>query len=177
MTKKMVALLVIAALALQVLSSCATNQGTSALAFKLSDMTGRQVSLTEYKGQKAVLLLFTNCNSGGIQDPLLQSYITRYQRASGLETFCVANGAAIPTDVRQYMAGQPGGCPMDAAGASNTLPLVDTDGSVSKSFGANPDKLTLVLVDRTGSICFREEVAASAEADTELARQIDEVTK
>jgi hypothetical protein len=35
----------------------------------------------------------------------------------------------------------------------------------------------LVLVDRAGSIRFREEIIASADVDTELARQIDEVIK
>jgi hypothetical protein len=170
-------LLTVIALVLTLFTSCATNQGTPAPAFALSDMTGRQFSLVDYKGQKAVLLLFANCNNGGIQDPLVQGYISRYQNASGLVTLCVANGAAIPADVRQYMAGQIGGCQAGSVDASGTLPMMDADGSVGKAFGASPDKLSLVLVDRSGYIRFREEITSAAETDTELAKQIEDVTK
>ncbi len=174
MLKKLMAFMLLSVLMLFPSISCAPGQGTPAPAFKLSDMTGRQFSLVDYKGQKAVLLLFANCSTGGIQDPLIQGYITRYQNISRLATLCVANGAAIPADVRQYMAGQAGGCPLDFA---NTLPVMDTDGSVSKAFGASPDKLTLVLVDRDGYIRLREDITSAAENDAELSRQIEEVTK
>ena len=132
-----------------------------------------------------MLLLFANCATGGLQDPLIQGYITRYQDTAKLETLCIANGAAIPADVRQYMSGQAGSagtCPMmqdmagQAEGSANTLPMMDVDGSVSQAFGANPDKLTLVLVDLEGHICLRQEAPSSVETNTELAKQIEIVT-
>ena len=187
MKKKMMALIVLSVLVLLFFVSCATSlsatsPGTAAPPFTLSDMTGRQVSLTDYKGQKAVLLLFTNCNTGGIQDPLVQSYITRYQNTSKLEVLCVANGAAISADVSQNMTGQTDTCPMmqyiagQGVDSINTLPMMDADGSVSQAYSANPDKLTLVLVDLDGHICLRQEAPSPAETNTELAKQIETVT-
>jgi hypothetical protein len=208
MNKKMMALIVLSVLVLLFSISCATSlsaaiPSTAAPQFTLSDMTGRQVSLADYKGQKAVLLLFMSCNTGGIQDPVIQGYITRYQNSSKLETLCVANGAAMSADVSQNSTGQEGGadtcpmmqnsagqvgstdnstCPMmqymadQGVGSINTLPLMDADGSVSQAYRANPDKLTLVLVDLNGHICLRQEAPSPAETNTELAKQIETVT-
>ncbi|OGO15726.1 MAG: hypothetical protein A2Z02_05420 [Chloroflexi bacterium RBG_16_48_7] len=72
---------------------------------------------------------------------------------------------------------------MAAHGAQNqgglgfALPLKDEDGTVSQQYGANRDKLTLVLINCKGFISFRQEVTLMAEDNTELARYIDETTK
>ena len=47
-------------------------------------------------------------------------------------------------------------------GLGYAIPLRDEDGSVSQAFGANPDKVTLVLVDLEGRINFGQEVTATA---------------
>lgn len=72
MTKKMIALLLMAVIPLVTFSvSSAANPASPAPGFTLSDNTGHQLSLTDYKGQKAVLLLFFNYNTGGPRGPFI----------------------------------------------------------------------------------------------------------
>ena len=166
MGKKTMAMLIAIILLVSFSVSCAANQASPAPGFTLSDNTGCQVSLFDYKGQKAVLILFFNYNTGGPRDPLFQDYLAHYQGVDKLETLCVVNTTYADAALGQAQAG-PG----------NVVPLRDEDGSVSQAFGANPDKLTLVLVDQEGRIRFREEVTSTADTNAELAEQIKQATR
>jgi peroxiredoxin len=154
--------------------SCAGNQGVAAPAFTLTDVTGNKVTLADYKGQKAVFLLFFNFNIGTGQDPVLQSYLKRYKGMQGLETYAVVNYAVLPEQGRQYMATHGA---QNQGGLGYAIPLKDEDGTVSQKYGANRDKLTFVLINRDGFISFRQEVTSTADENTELARHIEEITK
>ena len=157
------------------LASCATPAKlVRAPTFTLTDIKGNQISLSDFKGQKAVLLLFFNNNIGTGQDPLLQSYLALYQGMDKLETLCLINRALLPDEVKQYMASQ---VQQNPGGLGYATPIKDEDGSVSQAYGANPDILTLVLVDRDGNIHFHQEVTSTADTNTELAQQVEKLTK
>ncbi len=57
-----------------------------------------------------------------------------------------------------------------------SVPLRDEDGSVTRSFGASPDKVTAVVVDREGFIRFRQAITSTPDTNTELAEQIKQAT-
>lgn len=169
MKKKMTIVILAGILLLGFLASCATNQATPAPVFILSDMNGNPVSPSDYKGQKAVLFLFFNPRTGGGQDTLLRGYLDYYKQSDKLQIIPIVD------------ISEPG-----ALGGSGTqkrltdlgnAPLKDGDGSVSRAFGANPNKLTLVLIDRDGNISLREEVTSTADTNTELIKQIEKLTK
>ena len=153
---------------------CARSQDVLAPAFTLSDMNGHQVSLTDYKGQKAVLLLFFNYQTGGGQDPLLRGCLALYRPSDKLEIIPIVNISTLPDVPGRNTSGK---TPKRLTDFGYAVPLKDDNGSVSQAFGANPDRLTLVLVDRDGCIRFRQEVTATAETNAELARQIQEIAK
>lgn len=167
--KKRIIITVIASLILLAFStSCAANQLTPAPTFILSDMTGHAVSPTDYKGQKAVLLLFFSPKTGGGQDSLLREYLDYYKQSDKLQIIPIVDMS------------EPGGF----GGSGQTrltdlgyTPLKDEDGSVSKAFGANPNKLTLALIDREGNLRFRQGVSSTADTNIELTKQIQELTK
>ena len=154
--------------------SCARSQDTPAPAFTLADMTGNKVSLTDYKGQKAVLLLFFNYKTGGGQDPLLREYLARYQQSDKLKIIPIVNISTLPDVPGGNMGGE---TPKRLTDLGYAVPLKDDNGSVSQAFGANPDRLTLVLIDRDGRIRFRQEVTATAETNEELAKQVEEIVR
>lgn len=106
MSKKKIILAAASALGALVITSCAGSQGPEAPPFTLKDNTGRQVSLSDYAGNKAVLLIFFNFNTGTGRDPILQSYLAYYQGMDKLETVCVMNRATLPEEVKQFMASQ-----------------------------------------------------------------------
>ena len=171
MSEKIKAALISLFVLLPLVSCAAPVQLAQAPAFTLNDMTGHQVSLSEYKGQKAVLLLFFNPKTGGGQDTLLREYLDYYRPTDKLQIIPIvdisepsAENAAGSTQKRLTDLGYP-------------VPLRDEDGSVSQAFRANSDKLTLVLVDREGRIRFREEVTSTADTNAELAEQIKQATK
>ena len=164
----------ISVLIILVMASCTAGQNTQAPSFTLTSIKGNQVSLSDYKGQKAVLLLFFNNNIGTGQDPFLQSYLALYKGMDKLETLCVMNRATLPEEVKQLMASQSQVTP---GGLGFAVPLKDEDGSVSRAYGANPDILTLVLLDRDGNIRFRQEIISTVDTNTELTKQIEELTK
>ena len=176
MTKKTIELLIPAILSIFMLASmsCAANQGNSAPSFTLTDVKGSQVTLADFKGQKAVLLIFFNYRTGTGQDPILQSYLAYYQGMDRLQVLSIVNRKHLTDEMKQYAAGQ---AQQQLGGFGHATPLRDEDGSVSQAFGANPDKLTIVLVDRAGRISFRQEVDAVAETNTELANQVEELTR
>jgi peroxiredoxin len=174
MAKKLMILVVIGLFMAIPIFSCSSSQTTLAPAFTLTNITGHKVNLADYQGQKAVLLLFFNFNIGTGQDPLLQSYLTRYRETQGLETFAVVNYAVLPEQGRQFMSSHAAQFP---GGLGYANPLRDEDGKVSQAFGANPTKLTLVLVDQASNISFRQEVMSMAADNAELARHISEITK
>jgi hypothetical protein len=171
---KWIILVLTAILMISISLSCTSNQYAVAPTFTLFDNTGHKVSLTDYKGQKAVLLLFFNYKIGTGQDPTLQSYLNTYNGMARLQTFCVVNVAAVPEQGKQFMAGHQQSNP---GGLGFATPLQDQDGSVSQIFGANPDKLTLVLLDRDQRIRFRQEGVSPADNNTVLAEQIQALTK
>lgn len=175
MKSKLIKLVLTCIVMLITLASCAApTKLQQAPSFTLTDIKGNQVSLANFKGQKAVLLLFFNNNIGTGQDPLLQSYLALYQGMDNLETLCVMNRALLPDEMKQYMAGQ---AQQNQGGLGFAVPLKDEDGSVSQAYGASPDKLTLVLVDRDGNIRFRQEVTSTADTNTELSQQVEKLTK
>ena len=187
MGKKIMIFVVLAA-ALLLAVSCGSNPSgansyTPAPTFTLSDITGHQISLADYKGDKAVLLVFMSCTSDGIQDPVTQGYLSQYKNNPKLETFCVADGAAMSASMSQMMSGQAGStdsCPMAqfmSGQGTSTLPMMDVDGTVSQAYQAAPDKTTLVLIDQQGQIRLHQEMTATAEANTELAQLVEKVTK
>lgn len=156
-------------LAITVLISCAAVQ--KAPDFTLTNIKGDQISLSGFAGQKAVLLLFTNFQTGGGQDPLLQGYLTRYQPAENLETLMIGNWSVLPEEVKQYKTGNIGS--LEGVGTA----ALDKDGSVSRAYRASPDKVTLVLVDREGQIRFRQEDPPPVEDNRDLSNQIAEITR
>jgi len=105
MIEKIKAALISLFVVLLLVSCAAPVQLAQAPAFTLKDLNGQPVSPSDYKGQKAVLLLFFNYKTGGGQDPLLQEYLTIYQGTDKLETLCVINRADLPEAAQQYMAG------------------------------------------------------------------------
>jgi peroxiredoxin len=168
MGKNTIAMLIVSILMLTFSISCAANQATPASSFTLTDMNGHAVSLTDYKGQKAVLLVFFGPRTGGGQDPLLREYLDYYKQSDKLQIIPIVDMS------------EPG----SLVGSGQTrltdvgyTPLKDVDGSVNKAFGANPNKLTLVLIDRDANIRFRQEVNSTADTNTDLATQIKEFTK
>ncbi|MBI2908008.1 MAG: redoxin domain-containing protein [Chloroflexi bacterium] len=166
---------VVAAMALlAALVACAGAQGGQAPDFALTNIKGDHISLADYRGQKAVLLLLTSSEAGGGQDPLLQEYMTRYQPTEKLETMMIGNYSALPEEVRQYKekdtAERPGT-------GTAVIPMMDTDGSVSRAYRASPDRVTLVLVDREGQIRLRQEAPPPVEDNRELSNRIAEITK
>ena len=175
MKSRSIRMLLASIIILITLASCAAPASqVPAPPFTLTDIKGNQISLSDYQGQKAVLLLFFNNNIGTGQDPLLQSYLALFQGMDTLETLCVMNRAPLPDEVKQFMASQ---AQVTPGGLGFAVPLKDEDGSVSQAYGANPDILTLVLVDSDGNIRFRQEVTSPADENTELTRQVEKLTK
>jgi len=168
--------LVLASIAmLMALASCAAPANLAqAPPFTLTDIKGNQVSLADFKGQKAVLLMFFNYQVGTGQDPVMQSYLAYYQGMDKLQILSIINRGNLPEEMKQYMAGQAQQIP---GGLGFATPLRDEDGSVSQAFNASPDKLTIVLVDRDGDIRFRQEVTSLAETNRDLAQQVEKLAK
>lgn len=166
--KKIAMMVIISIFMLVFAASCSSAQATPAPTFTLSDMNGKSVSLKDYQGQKAVLLFFTNPRIGGGQDPLLRGYLDYYQRNDKLQLITIVD-MSEPGDL--------------VSGSQKRLvdlgysTLRDEDGSVTKAFNANSAKLTLVLVDKAGTIRFRQEVTSTADTNTELAQQVDKLTQ
>ena len=157
--------------ALLLLVSCAAPvQLAKAPKFTLNNMDGFQESLSDYKGE-IVLLIFFNPRSGGGQNPLLRGYLDYYRPSDKLQIILILNTSEGPGAA----AGGAGGSRLTDLGYS--VPLRDEDGSVSQAFGASPDKLTIVLVDRDGDIRFRQEVTSLAETNQDLAQQVEKLTK
>lgn len=154
--------------------SCTGNQSTQAPLFTITDIRGNKVSLADFKGQKAVMLLFFNYQIGTGQDPILQSYLAYYQGMDKLQIYPVINRGNLPNEMKQFMAGQARQSP---GGLGFAVPLQDEDGSVSQAYDANPDKLTVILIDRNGNLRFRQEVTSFADANTDLAKQIENLTR
>jgi peroxiredoxin len=153
--------------------SCA-RQPVAAPAFSLTDINGKEVALSDFKGQKAVLLLFFNFNLGTGQDPVLQSYLKKYRETPGIQVYGVVDYSAVPDQGRKFMAAHGA---QNQGGLGFAIPLKDEDGAVSRQYGASREKLTLVLVNREGFIIFRQEVTSVAEDNTELARYVAEIAK
>jgi peroxiredoxin len=175
MKSKSIKLVLACMVILITLASCAAPAKLAqAPPFTLTDIKGNQINLSDFKGQKAVLLIFFNNNIGTGQDPLLQSYLALYQGMDKLETLCVMNRASLPDEMKQYMAGQ---AHQNQGGLGFAVPLKDEDGSVSQAYGANPDKLTVVLINRNGNISFHQEVSSPADTNTELSQQVEKLTK
>ena len=168
----------VALVSLSILLALAACTGPSsqvaAPPFTLTDIKGNQISLSDFKGQKAVMLIFFNYRIGTGQDPMIQSYLGYYPQTDKLQVLSIMNRGNLPDEMKQYMAGQ---AQQSLGGLGFATPLRDEDGSVSQAFGANPDKLTVVLVDRDGNIRFHQEIDATADVNTELARQVGELTK
>ena len=159
----------ISLLALLLLVSCTGRvQLTKAPEFTLNNMDGFQESLSDYKGE-IVLLIFFNPRSGGGQDPLLRGYLEYYRSSDKLQIIRIVNTSEGPGAA----AGGAGGSRLTDLGS---VPLRDEDGSVSQAFGADPDKLTLVLVDREGFIRLRQVVVSTPDTNAELAEQIRQAT-
>ncbi len=157
--------------ALLLLVSCAAPvQLAKAPKFTLNNMNGQPVSLIDYKGQKAILLLFFNFKTGGGQDPLLRGYLNYYQPSDNLLIIPVV-------DISNPSAGNAtNGTQKRLTDLGYSVPLKDEDGSVSRAFGANPDKMTLVVVDREGFIRFQQVVTSTPDTNAELAEQIKQAT-
>ena len=153
-------------------SSPATN-AEKAPEFTLSDNFGHQVSLADYRGQKAVLLLFSNYKSGGGQDPLLLSSFERYDGVDGLEHLQVQDLSSAPPAVVDSMKQFRG----QMLERGHAPPLVDADGNVSRSYRANPEKLTLILIDQAGIVRYREEGPPPAKDNDVIAQKVAEVTR
>lgn len=168
--------LVMASIAILItMASCAAPTNlTSAPSFKLTDIKGNQVSLADFKGQKAVLLVFFNYQVGGGQNPVMQSYLAYYQGLDKLQVLTIINRGNLPYEMKQNMGEY---SQQNPQGLGFATPLRDEDGSITQAFGASPDKLTMVLVDKNGNIRFRQEVAVSADVNTELARQVEKLVK
>ena len=158
--------------ALLLLVSCAAPvQLAKAPQFTLNNMNGQPVSLIDYKGQKAILLLFFSFNTGGGQDPLLRGYLDYYTPSDKLQIMPVV-------DISNPSAGNAADGPQKRlTDLGYSVPLRDEDGSVSQAFGASPDKLTLVVVDREGFMRFRQVVISTPDTNAELAEQIKQATK
>ena len=174
MIKKTIILVIIGISTLLISLSCAANRETPAPSFSLTNINGNQISLSDFKGQKAVLLIFFNLQIGTGQDPTMQSYLAYYQGIDRLQVLTIVNLGDLPEEMKQYMAGQAQQSP---GGLGFATPLKDEDGTVSQTFGANPVKLTIVLVDQKGNIRFRQEVTSLAETNTELVQQVEKLTK
>ena len=153
---------------LSLVSCAAPAQTAQAPDFTLYDMNGYQASLSDYKGE-IVLLIFFNPRSGGGQDPLLRGYLDYYRPSDKLQIILIVDTSEGPGAA----AGGAGGSRLTDLGS---VPLRDEDGSVSQAFGADPDKLTLVLVDREGFIRFRQVVTSTPDTNTSLAEQIRQAT-
>jgi peroxiredoxin len=174
MTKNAIILAIMGMLTLVLSISCSTSPSTSASqapTFTLTNMMGSQVNLSDFKGQKPVLLLFTSYSTGGLMDPLVKGYITQYQGVNNLQTLCVVDASTMSGE---SMSGDMSACPM---ASFNTLPLMDSDGSVCQSYHANPNKLTAVLVDREGNINFQQQITSTADTNSELSGRIKILTR
>ena len=116
--------------------------------FSLSTLDGRQVTLSDFRGEKNVLLFF---NEGYGCAPC-------WQQAEALEGDLDAF-SALDTEVFAIMVDAPDLLEQEASRWGITLPiLVDSDTSVSQDYdamgGMHADKPnhTFVLVDKTGVV-------------------------
>ena len=76
MKSKSIILALASMVMLLMLASCATPAKLEkAPSFTLTDIKGNQVSLSDFKGQKALMLIFFNYQVGTGQDPIMQSYL------------------------------------------------------------------------------------------------------
>jgi hypothetical protein len=175
MKRKSITLVLVVIFTLITLAACAAPAKlTPAPPFTLTDNKGSQISLSDFKGQKAVLLIFFNYQVGGGQDPVFQSYLAYYQGTNRLQVLQIINRGNLPNEMRQAMAGM---AQQNPQGLGLATPLRDEDGSVSAAYGVSPDKLTIVLVDREGNIRFRQEVTSTADTNTELVNQVKDLTR
>ena len=175
MKSKSIKLVLACTVMLIMLSSCvAPTKLTQAPPFTLIDNKGNQISLSDFKGQKAVLLIFFNYQVGGGQDPVFQSYLAYYQGMNKLQVLPIINRGNLPNEMKQSMAGM---AQQNPQGLGFANPLRDEDGSVSQAYNASPDKLTIVLVDQKGYISFRQDVTSAADTNTELPQQVVKLTK
>ena len=134
--------------------------------FSLSTLDGRQVSLSDFRGEKNVLLFF---NEGYGCAPC-------WQQAEALEGDLDAF-SALDTEVFAIMVDAPDLLEQEASRWGITLPiLVDSDTSVSQDYDAlggmhaNKPNHTFVLVDKTGVVRWSEDYP-SMQADNESVLQ------
>ena len=145
--------------------------GSPAPDFDLDNANGDRVSLSQFRG-KLVLLMFVNPSTGGANSPPMNSYVINYLGIPRMEVLVISNVYDIPESARQTMLESAEGCCLMSSYQYGS-PLLDEDGSVSRSYGAGSDSLTLVLVDLAGNIAYEENSPSDASLNSSLADAVN----
>jgi peroxiredoxin len=150
-----------AALAWPLASHASVAAGTAAPDFVLKSTDGRNLRLSEYRGD-VVILTFWAGWCGACRDAL-----------TGLNDLPMTKGAAVPAVLGVSLDGQAGRAASVAQSLGLRFPtLVDSRQSVGRLYDVSELPLTL-LVDRDGII--RASWAASAVPQSELIRRLKEI--
>ncbi len=131
-------------------SNTSESANITAPDFSLNDLTGKQVNLRDFKGNKAVLLVFwaTWCPPCRAEIPELKKINSEY-KDKGLEIIAVdirENPAAVASFAKKQ--------------AIDYAVVIDVDGSVSKSYNVLGIP-TNVVIDKNGSIQHNENAMPS----------------
>ncbi len=137
--------------------------GQPALDFSVKDLSGRTVTLADYRGQKAVLLDFwaTWCGPCRMEMTSLQKLQDKFG-GKDFEILSLNQGEAAD-QVNQFIARKKYGFHV----------LLDTDNDVAAKYGVRAIP-TLVLVDKTGAIQWLQ--VGYSENDSQLEQKIASLT-
>jgi thiol-disulfide isomerase/thioredoxin len=142
-------------------SGPAIQIGSEAPSFKLPDLSGQSVALTQFKG-KVVMLDFwaTWCGPCRMTMPLMESLQKEY--ADSLVLLAV-NVQESPEEVRSFVRAQ----------SLRSRVLLDEEGSIGATYGADSIPMQ-VLIDKKG-IVRHIQIGYSPSTAAQLRRQIQEL--
>jgi thiol-disulfide isomerase/thioredoxin len=137
-------------------------QDKQAPGFTLADLSGKKVSLSDYKGKPVVVNFWaTWCGPCKVEMPWFEEFRKKYA-ADGFEVLGLADDADAGKEAIAKSAGKLG----------VTYPILLTDGEVQKAYGGLDVLPMSFYVDRTGKII---EVTAGLGTKDELEAKVKEV--
>jgi peroxiredoxin len=133
-----------------------THQGKPAPAFTLLDMTGKKVSLADYKGRPVVVNFWaTWCGPCQLEMPWLEEFHTKY-KGQGLEVLGISDDPDQPKDAILKTSIKLG----------VTYPLLLPDATVKDSYGVADYWPTSFFVDKNGVVVV-EKIGAPSKDEME----------
>jgi peroxiredoxin len=148
--KQLIALAVIAALPVAALANAVVGQG--APAFSEKDLSGKTVSLADYKG-KVVVLEWNNPNCPFVEKHYTKSgNLPALQKKYGQDVVWLAVNSTNPSH-QDYMSNDKLSGYLKANNAAPAAYLVDADGSMGRAYGARTTP-HMYVIDRDGKLLY-----------------------